>query len=724
MTQAGSLLYGLASGKAGEVLAQGQVGCLSDGRFWKITGVSYLAPGSLVKLHGKIDLLAAGVLGTGKVETFGPSGEIIDRSTVTFGISVLNRASLDLFDIELTSSRHELNAGDRGEMRMALEFTEPFMTTSRVVLRLSQRELSGQVTGFQQEAVQFVCKFIAEDHTIEGCLVTASLDSTSQNEALLFSFRSTITLPAYQIYQLYLTTQKFDGNEGILLPSAPGYYRASLQILYASGNTQQSSLTLTVSSTTSAWAECNFESLLKESGATNYLLVKVKPSISLLATDELALIFESADAQGNQLIDEALGLGLDNGSPIPIDIFAGPVTSMSCSLLKGNSALGQPVVISCSGMDVLMGPASVAMEFGIKIKNLALNFAVTTRQANSPVRVAIRRADLLIQSKLFEVGVVVYPTETSSTVAGNFAFSTTIKQASPQLSFTLRNQMALAALDLAILELGFSLGRTSTVLATDFNYGPAVALTGRAIYLSKFNLLIGEVNAAVAPLTPASTTINGRFNTGFKFPSYNLVPAQQQIVGYISYRGRLRSERVVFTDGMPTTSAFTPTASSLTMTSSSGSFTAYSSTDYKFQVTLQPGDTTFSLAEVKKIVVDLTALPVQIQFEGAACQPTAASIVQITSCGLDIPSRKAVLYVSAAGLFAGALLEFKTIQHSVLVTGPCTFNVNAFQVIYYTWPGTIEPGVPDQVAVSANIPSSTITYPVTVGSLLPELKMD
>lgn len=234
----GSQLFGAKTGKPATNV-QGDVGCLIQNDFsWVITSFDELPAGSQVKVMGEIDFPTeqTASLGMGYVATFGSThssnvfdhGRSIDFLRTDFPLEV-NNITWNL-DPDATLYRTQpLRVGHKGELTFKLKFSTTlsnYYSGGYIDISLWRYNTMGMTGGFSGPTSNMVCTITKMSNNERfGCEVTSA---SAQTYYYTYRIQSFENLPANNDYQITLTTQNGNANEGINFPTSKGVHKIEL----------------------------------------------------------------------------------------------------------------------------------------------------------------------------------------------------------------------------------------------------------------------------------------------------------------------------------------------------------------------------------------------------------------------------------------------------------------------------------------------------------------
>ena len=108
-----------------------------------------------------------------------------------------------------------------------------------------------------------------------GCEITSDADTTEYYYYRLQTFED---LPANSEYEIMITSQNGNANEGITFPSATGKYKVEIQVDYSSSSSQQVSQAHFIEVYGPNFSVLNFLSTIDVPGQPNMILVDIVPS--------------------------------------------------------------------------------------------------------------------------------------------------------------------------------------------------------------------------------------------------------------------------------------------------------------------------------------------------------------------------------------------------------------------------------------------------------------
>lgn len=344
----GSQLYGDPTGKP-STNVQGEVGCLIQNSYsWLITSFDELPAGSQVKVAGVIDFptIQTATLGMGWIATFGDThssnvfdnGRSIDYLTTNFPLEI-NNLTWSL-DPEATMYRSEpLRAGHKGEFKFKLKFTSTLYSYNSggyIDLSFWRKNTMGMSGGFNGPTSNMVCtiKKMSNNERF-GCEVTSASSATNYYTYRLQSYEN---LGANTDYEIVLTTQNGNANEGINFPTSHGQHKIELELKYSSGNSQQVSQAHYVEVYGAAMNTAIFTSTVDISGALNMILVEITPYNTISTNEQFVIEIPTISIDGTSLFPEDLGMGYNDYDDLEFDLYESDISSMDCKVYTGDES--------------------------------------------------------------------------------------------------------------------------------------------------------------------------------------------------------------------------------------------------------------------------------------------------------------------------------------------------------------------------------------------------
>lgn len=133
-----------------------------------------------------------------------------------------------------------LRVSHKGEIKFKLKLASNlngYNNGGYITLNLWRYSIFGLNQGFNGTISNCVCKIkrISNNERF-GCIVSST---SAQTNYLSFTMQSIETLTAGIDYEITLTTQNGNANEGMDFPVQPGVYKIETIVFYTSGSTQE-----------------------------------------------------------------------------------------------------------------------------------------------------------------------------------------------------------------------------------------------------------------------------------------------------------------------------------------------------------------------------------------------------------------------------------------------------------------------------------------------------
>ena len=265
-----------------------------------ITSFDELPAGSQVKVIGVIDFPTASTasLGMGWVVTYSDThssnvfthGRIIDYLTTNFPLEVNNKTwSLDPEPTMYISE--PLRAGHKGELKFKLSFGSTlynYNSGGYIDISLWRYNVMGMSGGFSGPTSNMVCtiKRLSNNERF-GCYVSSSSYTSTY---YYYRLQTIEHLSPNVEYEIVLTTQNGNANEGINFPTSHGKHKIEVQMKYSSGNSQHVGKAHYVEVYGSAFPVAKFYSTVDIPGADNMILLEFTPYNTITRTTEQFVI--------------------------------------------------------------------------------------------------------------------------------------------------------------------------------------------------------------------------------------------------------------------------------------------------------------------------------------------------------------------------------------------------------------------------------------------------
>ena len=204
-------------------------------------------------------------------------GRTIDYLTTNFPLEV-NNLTWSL-DPEATMYQSEpLRAGHKGELKFKLRFGSTlynYNSGGYIDISLWRYNTMGMSGGYSGPTSNMVCtiKKLSNNERF-GCYVsTASYTSTYY----YYRLQTIQNLGANTDYEIVLTTQNGNANEGINYPTSHGKYKVEIQMKYSSGNSQHVGQPIYPEIYGGAFNVAKFYSTVDIPGSLNMILLEFTP---------------------------------------------------------------------------------------------------------------------------------------------------------------------------------------------------------------------------------------------------------------------------------------------------------------------------------------------------------------------------------------------------------------------------------------------------------------
>ena len=379
----------------------------------------------------------------------------------------------------------------------------------------------GQSGGFNGPTSNSICTVLRMSNQERfGCEVTSD---TSNSEVYYYRLQTQENLPANNDYEIMLSSQNGNANEGINFPTVAGVYKVEIRVDYSNSISTHVSQPHYVEVYGPDFNLLNFVSTVSNPEELNMILVELKPSNTIDTNEQLVIEIPTVALDGTELFPEDLGVGYEDYDELEFDLYESDISSMSCKVYTGDKTNNQPVKIVCSNFNVQI-TTSRTLKFGFWVRNPSTLIGLA-------IPVQVYSYDAYRARKdcwtMLEAGINVIPTtNTPISDLGNFEISSRYRQISSQhFDFTTRNTQPLVENDLYILKFNFDL-RNQQKFAGNFKYNSGLANSGDVIFMRNCKTVILRVGAGnLTMVASGSTDINARMQSVFYNPYIQLTSA-------------------------------------------------------------------------------------------------------------------------------------------------------------------------------------------------------
>ena len=208
----------------------------------------------------------------------------------------------------------------------------------------------GQSGGFNGPTSNSICTVLRMSNQERfGCEVTSD---TSNSEVYYYRLQTQENLPANNDYEIMLSSQNGNANEGINFPTVAGVYKVEIRVDYSNSISTHVSQPHYVEVYGPDFNLLNFVSTVSNPEELNMILVELKPSNTIDTNEQLVIEIPTVALDGTELFPEDLGVGYEDYDELEFDLYESDISSMSCKVYTGDKTNNQPVKIVCSNFNV------------------------------------------------------------------------------------------------------------------------------------------------------------------------------------------------------------------------------------------------------------------------------------------------------------------------------------------------------------------------------------
>ena len=452
-------------------------------------------------------------------------------------------------------------------------------------------------------------------------------------------------------------------------------------------------------------------------GGKNLIWIKLTPSTTISTDHQIIIEVPTKATRGTILFADDLGLGLPDGSIIPIDLMESPFSSgfMKCRLFHGDRNYYKPARIVCGGLTGTVTTSQV-LWFSIVIYNpsipsgerkLSIPFFIYTVEQGTTYYTNFDVAENAVFVRID------YNTKTD--VANPVSQNQKLQTSGMYLDMISRNTYTTDSASYYLIYFGFPL-RNNGVVSNGCTTTSGTVY-GDAIYHSNhWAIICKTTNTNLGVPGGGSTTRNLRIKNFFT-PFFYLSSSERTMLTYTFHYNTKYTSVGTITDGYPNEAPKTSSNPTMTMTPLHRSTRLKGSRDdYTFSFTFTTSNTD-DLSFVKKIAI---IFPVNIDYEFVEtdCLEAPGSQVEIASCVMDATNKVIWIYpveklTYTSNMPVAIQTRNRAIRNPVVNT---TTNINAFTIKYYTWQNITEPSLSPTIndyhcyLKITNFPSSAISH--------------
>ena len=221
------------------------------------------------------------------------TAKTIDYLRTNFPLAVQNQTwNLDTSLTKLSTAPLRVNYV--GELRFYVNLDTTFTCSNfvssscgSIYINLDILSSTGNSGGFGVPPSDLVCTIFNPSTSLKyGCGVNYYSGTSQYYGYQILTYQS---LPASTVLEITITTLHGSGTEGIPFPTTVGTYKTELEINYCNGCTNNKAQAQYIEVYGPDWTTLDFQSTVTIPSENNFIILVVKPSISITTIQQLVI---------------------------------------------------------------------------------------------------------------------------------------------------------------------------------------------------------------------------------------------------------------------------------------------------------------------------------------------------------------------------------------------------------------------------------------------------